>query len=412
MDKQQAEKLYNIWETDVLAFAEDVFPHYLTVKSAPFHKTIYETLPKHKFQAIEVFRGGAKSTIGLIIYAIHHALFNKTGDISLISKSEDFIRNEIARKIKWEFEKNKVIRHFWGNLKTSKWTETYFVIKNGIAFEGGGIGGQLRGGRRGLIMLDDLEDEESALSEEQRDKLRRRVNKELIPKLLPTAQMIYFGTPVSLLCYLQQIIDIPDNGWHKLIFPAYKDRVEKEGYELWPEMFPHSRLQEIKRIMGSNYFSAEYLCNPISDETAPIKDYQIRYWDKLPDQVNTIIVIDPAYSEDISADFKVASVIASDSQLNRYLVTYHRTHQPLGEFEDAIINLYLQFKGTTTALGIPSGGTEKGFLASFLKKCQERNVNPPIQELKNVFIDPRTEVSRRSKKDKSTISNTTKSCYN
>ena len=395
---------FDLFSSNIQAFAEFFFPHLVNIKSAPFQEEIYKDLSRsHGFSAYEVFRGGGKSTIGLIIKPIHFALFKPIGDISLISKSEQFVLNEITRKIKMEFMENKTLIACFGDLVTEKWAESYFVLKNGIAFEGCGIGGQLRGGRRGLVVLDDLEDEETALSEEQRDKLKRRVNKELIPKLLPNAEMVYFGTPIHQLCYLHQIIQTPHNGWHKRVYPAYKNDQQVDGNEQWAGMFPHKRLSQIKATMGSNYFSAEYLCNPIAGENVPIKEDHIRYWTELPEQYSAVIATDPAFSEDISDDYKVAVLVAIDQKGNRYLLHYIRTHAPSGEFIDSVLNLFLRHKQVITGLGLPHGAGDTEFFNSFMRKADERNIHPPIQELKNTFKD-KTGAGRRNKTARITAS--------
>ena len=395
--KEESQKLWDKFEKSVYAFAEFFFPHLLTIQVPNFHKEIYEFLPKYQFIAVEAFRGAAKSTIGLIIYPIWFALFRRLGDISLISRSESFVLNEITRKIRWEFESNGLIRQFWGDMRTEKWSESYFTLKNGISFEGKGIEGQLRGGRRGLIVLDDLEDNESVRSEEQRDKLKQRISKELIPKLLPKGQMCDFGTPIHFLCHLHQIIKTPDNGWFKRVYDSYLNKQEVEGSECWPEMLPHKELQKRKKIMGSTYFSAEYRCNPIADETMPIKEEHIRYWKDMPSQYSCVITVDPAYSEDETSDYKVASLIAIDHLFNRYLLHYIRTHDSLTNFMNSIVNLWLQNRLTVTGIGIPNAGTEKSFFDSFLKFCEQKNIYPPIVELKNVFTSNFTQVSVRNK---------------
>jgi hypothetical protein len=392
-----------LWKSDILSFAEEFFPHLLTKPSADFQKKIYGALSKkHRSLCIEVFRGGGKSTICLIIKPIHFAIFNQTGDITLISKSESFVINEINRKIKHEFDHNEKLRKIFGDQTTEKWSETYFVLKNGIAFEGLGIGGQLRGGRRGLIVLDDLEDEESAISEDQRDKLKRRIGKEIAPKLLPDGEMVYVGTPVHQLCYIHQVYQTPNNGWEKLMFPAYKEGRQESGYEQWQEMYNHTFLQGEKTKWGTNYFSSEYLCNPIVDENCPIKEDQIRYWKDLPQQYSCVISVDPAYSDDASADYKVAAIVAIDQAQNRYLLTYLRTHDTLGEFQDGIINLFLQHRSYCTGVGIPNSGVEKSFFDSFMKKCEERKIYPPVIELKNSFMRSGTSISVTNKKSRVT----------
>jgi hypothetical protein len=390
---------FNTFKTDIFEFARFFFPHLLSRESADFQKEIYKKLgERHRSLCLEVFRGGGKSTICLIIKPIHFAIFQPIGDITLISKSESFVINEINRKIKFEFDHNEKLRTFFGDLTTEKWSETYFVLKNGVAFEGLGIGGQLRGGRRGLIVLDDLEDEETATSEDQRDKLKRRIGKEIAPKLLPNGELVYVGTPVHQLCYLHQVYQTPKNGWEKLMFPAYKEGRQDGGNEQWQAMYSHQFLQGEKTKWGTNYFSSEYLCNPIVDENCPIKPEQIRTWTELPSQYSCVIAVDPAYSDDASADYKVASVVAIDQAQNRYLLTYFRTHDSLGEFQDGVINMFLQNRAYCTGVGIPNSGVEKSFFDSFMKKCEERKVYPPIIELKNAFTRAGTSISVTNKK--------------
>jgi phage terminase large subunit-like protein len=138
--------------------------------------------------------------------------------------------------------------------------------------------------------------------------------------------------------------------------------------------------------------------NPVSDETVPIKEDQIRYWKEAPLTYSSVLAVDPAYSDDEKSDFKTCSHIAIDQQMNRYLLSYVRTHQPIGEFQNAIINLWVQNRGTITAVGIPNSGVEKAFFDSFMKKCDERKLYPPVVELKNAFTQTGTSISIRGKK--------------
>lgn len=370
---------------DVSFFAKMFFPHIVNRPFCQAHLDIFDSLKTANYFAGVMPRGHGKSTLGLILYSIHYALFRAVGDISLISASEQFILNEIVRPIKLEFESNEMLKQCFGELKTHKWSETYFVIKNGVAFEAGGIGGQLRGGRRGLICLDDLEDDESVNSEDQRTKLRNRINKELIPKLLPGGQIIYFGTPISTLSYIWNLFK-NEKGWVKRHYDCYKDGIEAAGHELWPEMLPHKLLQERKERMGTFAFQAEYRCNPVSEATAAIKEEQIRNWDNQPSQMSVVIAVDPAYSEDPKADFKCASVVGADAQGNRYLLTYLNTHVASGEFIDAILNLFLQFKNVCTGVGLPRGGGDTEFWQSFVRRMEERKISCPLVELKNTFV--------------------------
>lgn len=396
LTREKLLEIYTNCKNSIQYFAQLFLPHIVNRVPAKFHSEVFDDLKTADYYACAAPRGHAKSTIGLIIKPMHYALFDAIGDITLLSASEDFILNEIVRPIKREFEHNEKLRLFFGELKTPKWSESYFVLKNGVAFEAGGIGGQLRGGRRGLICLDDLESNESVESEDQREKLRNRINKELIPKLLPGGQLIYLGTMISPLCYLKHIID-NEKGWKKRSYDCYIDGIENDGHELWPEMLPHRELQRRKSIMGTNAFQAEYRNKPISEATAAIKENMIRNWENMPQQYSMVISIDPAYSEDPKADFKVASLIACDQNGNRYLSSYIRSHMPSGEFIDAILNMYLNNKNVITAIGCPKGAGDTEFWNSLLRRAEERKINPPFVELKNTFITSGGEAKRNKK---------------
>lgn len=381
---------------DLQGFAEIFFQDVLKDKIPAFHKEIYGMIPKEMRVVLAAPRGFAKSTIICIIYPLWLALFAKRRDICLISASET-LAVELLRKIKRELESNLLLQAAFGDVRSAKWTENHIILKNGVEIRAKGAGGQIRGFRPDTLLLDDIETDESVESEEQRKKLKEWLFKACLNTLLPEGQLIIIGTVIHPLSVLADLLEI-DNGWIKRKYQAYIDGIEKEGNELWPDARNHEWLQQRKAEIGTWAFASEFLNNPIADESSPIKPENIRYWKELPAQYSGVISVDPAYSEDNHADYKVASLIAMDQQSNRYLVHYIRTHEPIGVFQDAILNLWQSNKGFVTSVGIPNAGVEKGFYDSFLKKCEERKLFPPVVELKNVYTNAQTSVSTRNKK--------------
>jgi phage terminase large subunit-like protein len=197
--------------------------------------------------------------------------------------------------------------------------------------------------------------------------------------------MLIVGSIINQLAVLKQILET-NNGWTKRIYRAYHDKIQEPGNELWPELWGHKRLQERKAEIGSWAFSSEYLNDPASSDTNSIKMESIRRWKELPSQLSCVITVDPAYSEEAKADYKVACLVGIDQNMNRYLVHYIRTHAPQGEFIDAVLNLWMQNRSTITAVGIPSSGTESEIFRSFVNKANDRKIYPPFSELKNTFI--------------------------
>jgi phage terminase large subunit-like protein len=193
------------------------------------------------------------------------------------------------------------------------------------------------------------------------------------------------GSVIDYLAILNEFLH-SNNSWEKYIYKAYVDGVEEKGHELWAEYWSHERLQQRKEEIGSWAFYAEYMNTPISNENAPIRPEFIRYWKELPRQLSAVIAVDPAYSEEQNSDYKVASIIGIDQNNSRYLMQYVRTHSSIGDFYDAIINLWLQNKPLVTAIGIPNSGVEKSFFSGFMKRAEERKLFPPVQELSNSFL--------------------------
>lgn len=384
MDQQEAQKLYEIWKNNLQFFVEDVFHRQLTSKMPEFHKEIYGLVQECNRLVMAAPRGFAKSRMLSVFYPIHQAVFQKKKDICIISASEG-LAIEWLREIRREIETNPLIVKYFGDLRSGKWTENHLILSNKSRtnIRARGAGGQIRGFRPDLIILDDIETEDSVASSEQRNKLRNWLFKACLNTLLPHGQFLWIGTIISPLALLAETLD-GNNGWEKRKYRAYKDNNHVAGNELWGELWSHEKLQERKREIGSAAFASEYLNDPISDETAPIKPSHIRYYTEYPD-VNVVITVDPAYSEDENADYKVASAIGIDSRNNRYLLEYIRTHKPSGEFVDSAFNLFLKYKERCTAFGVPDSGTEKEFYSRVVSRAAERNLSIPITPLKNTF---------------------------
>jgi phage terminase large subunit-like protein len=110
--------------------------------------------------------------------------------------------------------------------------------------------------------------------------------------------------------------------------------------------------------------------------------------------MSCVITVDPAYSEEDKADWKVASLIGIDQNMNRYLIHYIRTHAPQGEFIDAVLSMWQSNKNSVTALGIPAQGLESEIFRSFVNKANDKKIYPPFTELKNTFVTPQGSAKR------------------
>lgn len=379
----------------IYLFAEFFLKHLLEKSTPSFHKEIYSLLPDSKRLVLASPRGFAKSTICSVIYPLWLALWGKSKDICIISASET-LAVDWLRKIKRELDSNQRIKRYFGELKSDKWSESHIILKNGVNVRARGAGGQIRGFRPDIVICDDIETDEGVRSEEQRRLLKDWLFKACLNTLIPEGQFIIIGTIIHPLSVLADLLAV-DNGWEKKKYQAYLNGKQEAGSELWPELWNHEKLQSRKCEIGSFAFASEFMNSPISDETAPIKETQIRTWKSLPVQYNAVIAVDPAYSGDENADYKAAVLVLCDEKANRYLAHYIRSHMKIGEFQDAVINLWIQNRNTITGVGVPNSGVEKSFFDSFMRKCDDRKLYPPVIELKNTFTQAGTSVSSRNK---------------
>lgn len=365
-------------------FCLAVFPEQITNEIPAFHRVIYSHIITKQRVAIAAPRGFAKSKIVSVFYPTYSACYQLRKDIVIISASES-LAIELLRQIKRELENNQVLISMFGDLRSDKWTENHIILKNGVNIRAKGAGGQIRGFRPDCLILDDIETDESVASEEQRKKLKDWIFRACLNTLLPEGQFLIIGTILHPLSILSDLLDTP-NGWVKERFKAYIDGIEEKGHELWGVARPHEWLQQRKAEIGSFAFASEFMNDPKADTSAPIRAEHIRYWTDLPTQYSGVIAVDPAYSEDDKADYKVASLVLIDQTQSRYLSKYIRTHAPTGEFINMILDMFSQNKGVITALGIPNSGVEKLFFETFNKICEDRRIYPPVVELANSFI--------------------------
>lgn len=390
-------ELYAQFRRNLRRFAMFFFKNLMEYSTAPFQEEIYDLLATRDRVAIAAPRGFTKSTIADVIFPCWLALLMVKKDICIISASET-LAVEFLRKVRIELETNEKILAIFGDVQSAKWTENHIILKNGVNIRAKGAGGQIRGFRPDCLILDDIETDESVENEEQRKKLKDWLFKACLNTLLPGGQMVLVGTLIHPLSVLSDILDTPREGWEKRKYRAYKDGIEAAGHELWPMARPHAWLQQRKSEIGSWAFAAEFMNDPRLDATAPIKPDQLRYWTNLPAEYSVVITLDPAYSEDEKSDFKVAAAIAIDSQLNRYLLEYVRTHSPSGEYIDESLNMYMRYRGRCNAFGVPNSGTEKEFFKKVCERAQERKIAAPITELKNTFTQTGSTVANRNKK--------------
>lgn len=225
-------------------------------------------------------RGHAKSSALTHVYGLATALFRVESYIILISTNEELAIEHLGDWTRELTENEDLIKQFGiAGFETQSKTEIIVNFEDGEQFRVLARGSQQklrgrkwRGMRPGLIICDDLEDDEQVENKERRDKFRRWFNRAAIPALRRGGKIRVHGTILhedSLLARLRK-----NKAWHVKFYRAHK-AFDDFSEILWPQQFTEQTLRDIRQRyiedFDSNGYSQEYLNDPFDNTEAYLK---------------------------------------------------------------------------------------------------------------------------------------------
>ena len=225
-------------------------------------------------------RGHAKSSALTHVYCLASVLFRAESYVILISTNEELAIEHLGDITRELTENEEMIKDFEvEKFITLSKTEIIVEFKDGHQFRilARGSGQKLRGRkwrgmRPGLIICDDLEDDEQVENKERRDKFRRWFNRAAIPALRRGGKIRVHGTILhedSLLARLRK-----NKEWHVRFYRAHKS-YDDFSEILWPEQFTEAILRSIRQRyiedFDANGYSQEYLNDPFDNSEAYLK---------------------------------------------------------------------------------------------------------------------------------------------
>ncbi|MCC2099239.1 MAG: phage terminase large subunit, partial [Hyphomicrobiales bacterium] len=273
-------------------------------------------------------RGSSKSThlsLGLALYCI----VTKRKKY-IIEISDAYAQAALLIEgLKAELTANPRLAHDFPDIagEGRVWREGEIVTRNNIRVEGLGAGQKIRGRRHGpfrpdLLFLDDLENDESVRSLDQRNKIEGWIDKAALEVGPPDGSLdvIYVGTVLHFDAVIarkaktkawhvtryQAIMTWPDN---MELWDAFEERYHNDGEPAarryyarnkkamdkgavvnWPALQPLADLM-VKRAANHAAFQAEYQNQPIA-ENNPFQD--ITYWVQRAGDLTLFGAVDPS----------------------------------------------------------------------------------------------------------------------
>lgn len=218
---------------------------YLGMATPACHQRWYQEFEAHSRIVFLAPRNHGKSTTAGVVFASHAIITNRNLRVLLIRRTKTaaakglrMVREILAREA---VQRDFAVPEEGGAFqrKGQPWTSSYFYLARGLdamdpTFEVVGFGGAITGGHFDLIILDDVEDDKSTLTERQRDKTSEWFRGTVLPMLEVGGRVIVIGTR-------KHADDLYGRLWNDQSFHVVEDKAILE----WPDM---SRVRWIEKV--------------------------------------------------------------------------------------------------------------------------------------------------------------------
>lgn len=257
-------------------------PMYDDAQPTPdFHRGGWEIYASDQEQcALAAPRGHAKSTAFTHDYVLAEVCFRSSEYVIIVGSNEEMAiehLGDIARELS---ENDQLIEDFGiEGFETFAKTDLIVKCKDGHKFRiiARGSGQKMRGrkwnGKRpGLIVCDDLEDDEQVENTDRRNKFRRWFYRALKPCLRKGGKIRIHGTILHEDALLSRLMK--DKTWHTKFHRAHA-AFDDFSDILWPAQFSVERLKAIRQAYVEQFdaagYSQEYLNDPYDNSEAYLK---------------------------------------------------------------------------------------------------------------------------------------------
>lgn len=362
------------------AFAELYLKNNCNAPYSKMHLEIFKKLlditeARKARLAIAAPRGHAKSTIVSLVYVLWCVLYEQERLILIVSNTTEQA-NTLLKDIKHQLGSNPLISSDFPEVCRGKrpkpWRGNKIQLPNGAMICAYGAGQSPRGikndkDRPGLIICDDLEDEEKVESEEQREKLRSWFSGTLLNTGHQHTNVIVVGTILNEDSLLANLVDSQRTpGWEgktyraieafsdnpklwdrwSAIFRLREEFVGKTGPKaanryfkirkekmlkgtkvLWPEWDSYYNLMVLRETEGEIYFQREKQNCPLDPKKCIFKKENMIFWDDEFRDTQYLIdavgkhgrfygACDPSMGRTSKADFTAIIVLLKDIRSN------------------------------------------------------------------------------------------------
>lgn len=280
-----------------------------------------------------------------------------------------------------------------GRWNTQQGGEAFFI----------GKGGAMTGRGGDVIILDDILDEQDAMSETAMENTWEWYTSGPRQRLQPNGSIVVINTRWKTDDLSGRLLrmhgQLRSDQWELLEFPA----ILPSGGSLWPGFWPIEELEKVKMAIGLKKWNAQWQQQPTNEDGALLKRNWWRRWkhEEPPECSYVIQTYDTAYSKKETADYSVIStwgvfVPSADSGPNLILLSVKRGRWDFPELKRIAKdeyrywnpdNVLIEAKATGTPLqqelrkmGIPVTMYSPGGRKSGQDRISRANAVAPILE--------------------------------
>lgn len=277
-----------------------------------------------RLKLVLIPRGFFKSSFFTISHPLQELCKNKSKRFLLTNAVFDNAKAFLG-SIKQQIELNPKLK-WWGLEPGDPWSSEEITIKRDSIHKEpsisiAGIGSQLPSQHYDEVIWDDLVNDKNITSKEYIDKVIDWW-KNSLNLLDPGGLGIIIGTLWHYRDLYQYVIKNLAEHFDIIVKEAETD----DGTIYFESRFPKEELERLKALLGPYIYNLQYRNRLTDPEDAIFKLDWIQKYSELPKPVRVFMTIDPALSEDPTADYSVIMICAVDTDNNLYVVDYFREH--------------------------------------------------------------------------------------
>ena len=248
------------------------------IRQAPMHMKWQELITGYSRLCIWSHVEGGKTNqvaIGRVLWELGR---NPNIRICVVSKTTDMAKKivrAIGQYISGDGPGSKALREVFPNLRPSRdpsltWTAQSLTVERPVtakdpSVSATGVEGNIHGSRIDLLVVDDIIDLDNTRTSSKRDAVWSWLRGTAMGRLTAGARVVVMGNAWH-----------PDDAMHRLWKEAGFSRftfpvIDEQGNLSWPEVWPHSRIEEARVDRGPLEFARSLLCVARDDESARFK---------------------------------------------------------------------------------------------------------------------------------------------